>query len=238
MIAGRFDMALRRTAGIAVGGFLAACLIAAGAAVSLAEPDSLPAWGTGMAKSSDKAAGNKTADTEKKKTGEKGQAGKSEAARQPAKGAPIETGALPQQNIKSEPFADWVRECRAIKDNKNVCTLRQTVRDGKKRRIIEFVAARTPKTAFLEIKLPLGVSIPYGVTLNLADNIKLPTQLVDCNLGGCRSVIALDDKTLGQLKGAKSLGVSFQDSRSGKVITIGGSIKGFNDALAKGIGLS
>lgn len=220
---------------------LAIVLIAAGAAVSLADPKAMPSWGANVAKSADPAAtATKTADkkpADKAAPSTKPAVDAGAAARDKAGTvAPAETGALPPaQAIKSETFADWVRECRPIKD-KTICTLRQTVRDGKKRRIIEFVAARSAKTAFLEIKLPLGLSIPYGVTLDLGDAAKVATQLVDCNAGGCRSVLALDEKALAQIKAAKSLSVSFQDSKSGKVITIGGSLKGFNDGIAKGIG--
>ncbi len=221
----------RKILGTAAG--LALVLIAAGATVGRAEPKDPSSWDAEVAKSGDKAAAA-TKSADKKSAGKVATPAKSAA--KPSTAARTETGALPSaQAIKSETFADWVRECRTVQD-KSICTLRQTVRDAKKRRIIELIAARSPKTAFLEIKLPLGISIPAGVSLDLAENVKLPTQLVDCGAAGCRSVLALDDKVLAQIKAAKTLSVSFQDSKSGKVITIGGSLKGFTDGIAKGIG--
>jgi invasion protein IalB len=238
-------MAKRARKIIGTASCLALVLITGGAAVSFADPNELPSWGAEVARSAGKATAiTKTAN--EKKTSDKTASPSAKSAAElnaaakektkPGTPAPTETGALPPaQAMKSETFADWVRECRSVQD-KSVCTLRQTVRDAKKRRIVELIAARSPKTAFLEIKLPLGISIPHGVSLDLADNVKIPTQLVDCGATGCRSVVALDEKTMAQIKVAKGLSVSFQDSKSGKLITIGGSLKGFNDGIAKGIG--
>jgi invasion protein IalB len=225
-------MALSKQFGLSA--LLVVTLVSAGGAYSVAEETGLlPKWGASVAKSKDEAA--KAAKPAQAAGAAKTAAG---AAKKPASkpAASIETGALPAaQPVAAETFSDWVRECRDVNGAKR-CSLRQTILDGKKRRIVEFRAARSAKTAFLEIRLPLGLSIPFGVSLDLSDKVKLPTQLVDCNAGGCRSVIALDDKTLAQLKDAKSLAVSFQDSKTGKIITISGSPKGFNDGLAKGIG--
>ncbi len=192
----------------------AALAVALGAGASLlvplhAEDKAVPAWGAKIAKPVDKA---------------------STAAKS---GKAIETGAIPATApLETEAFADWVRECKTTPEAK-ICNLRQTVRDDKKRRIVEFVAMKTKTAAFMEVRLPLGLSIPYGVVIAVSDTIKLPTQLVDCNLGGCRSVLVLNDKSLAALKGAKAIKVIFQDSKSGKIITISGSPKGFDDGIAK-----
>lgn len=110
--------------------------------------------------------------------------------------------------------------------------LRQVVADSKNRRIIEMRAMSVRNTAFMEVFVPVGISIPYGVTVDVADDKKLAAQLVDCDLTGCRAVLPLSVENAGLLKTAKTLAVTFQDSKSGKVISISGSPKGFDAGIA------
>ncbi len=144
------------------------------------------------------------------------------AAAEPATPGP------PAQGIA---FADWRLTCSGGTE-KQTCALIQTVRDAKNSRIIQIAAKRAGAAAYLEFIVPLGISIPFGVSLDLSDTLKLQTQLVDCVSDGCRAVLALDDKNLPQIKSAKILAVTFQDSKSGKIISISGSVKGFEQGLA------
>jgi invasion protein IalB len=152
--------------------------------------------------------------------------------------AVLETGAIASQGppLKTEPTGrsvsgDWLLECATI-DAKRACTLRQVVSDANKRRIIELRATSVGQTAFLEVTVPIGISIPYGVTVDVSTSKKLAARLVDCSQTGCRAVLALDAENLAALKVATSLAVTFQDSKSGKVISISGSAKGFEPAIA------
>lgn len=129
-------------------------------------------------------------------------------------------------------FADWILECAPGAQEKRQCSLRQTITDGKGRRIVQLVAARNGKTTYLDVVVPLGIFIPYSVTLNLAENAKLAMQVVDCDKTGCRAVIPLDDKALARMKSAKSVSVTFQDSKSGKLLTVEGSLNGFAQGIA------
>lgn len=146
----------------------------------------------------------------------------STAAAEPA------TSGTPAQGIA---FTDWRLTCYGGTE-KQRCSLSQTVDDAKGRRIIELAAKRAGPAAYLELRVPIGISIPFGVSLDLSDTLKLQTQLVDCDRDGCLSVLALNDKNLPQIKTAKTLAVTFQDSKSGKVISISGSAKGFEQGIA------
>lgn len=137
----------------------------------------------------------------------------------------------PPGPAQSITFADWILSCQPAAA-KQLCALSQTVRDTKNRRIIQIIAKRNGPAAYLEVTVPLGISIPYGVSLDLSDTVKLRTHLADCDPAGCRSVMALDEITLPQIKSAKTLGVTFQDSKSGKIITISASPTGFNQGIA------
>jgi len=81
--------------------------------------------------------------------------------------------------------------------------------------------------------VPVGISIPYGISVDVAEGKKLPAQLVDCSPTGCRAVLPLDGSNIAEIKAATSLAVTFQDSKSGKVITISGSPKGFEAGITK-----
>jgi invasion protein IalB len=147
--------------------------------------------------------------------------------------SPITTGALPSAPQLQRTQLDlWMLECPATK-SATPCTLRQTVNDGKQRRIIELVATRSGAIAYLEVAVPLGIAIPYGVALELAPGVKLGLQLVDCNPAGCRAVVRLDAGMIAKIQSAKSLSVVFQDSKSGKILSIGGSPKGFAEGMKR-----
>ena len=156
-----------------------------------------------------------------------------------AAGAPITTGTVPPAAAAAAPApvksGDWMLECGG-ETPQPVCTLRQLVADSQKRRIVEMRAMSVRNTAFLEVIVPVGISIPYGVTVDVAEGKKLAAQLVDCGQTGCRAVLPLNAENLTALKTAKTLAVTFQDSKSGKVISISGSPKGFDLAIAKVVG--
>ena len=82
--------------------------------------------------------------------------------------------------------------------------------DSKGRRIVQLMARHTGKMAYLEVIVPIGISIPYGVELQLAETIKLTPRLADCEPSGCRAVAPLDEKTLANIRAAKGLTVVFQ----------------------------
>jgi invasion protein IalB len=137
----------------------------------------------------------------------------------------------PKVTQKPGVFGDWVLQCAKGSQD---CTLHQRLADNKGRKVLAFKAARTPKsTLYLEVSAPLGLSIPYGVKMILPDSTEVPMQLADCDATGCRAVMPIGDGTLTKLKTLERLGIRFQDSKSGKVLTISGSLKGFADGIAK-----
>ena len=71
---------------------------------------------------------------------------------------------------------------------------------------------------------PAGKDGKAAATSDAAGAVAL--QLASCDPDGCRAVAALDDNLLGTLKAAPRLAVRFQDSKSGKVLTIEASPKG------------
>lgn len=144
---------------------------------------------------------------------------------------PAASTAGESDSVQSIAFGDWLLACAPAR-GKQVCALSQTVRDAQNRRLIQMTARRAAQASYIELLVPVGVSIPYGVSIVVSDTLKVPAPLVDCGIDGCRAVVALDAKTLQHFKAAKSLAVTFQDSKSGKVISISGSPKGFDQGIA------
>lgn len=165
--------------------------------------------------------------------------GSASAGQVPAK-APVQPQAQSQPKAQPQPrtqpqsitFGDWVVECVAGNDGTQHCLLRQTLTDDQGRKIVEFIAANNGGKPYLEVSAPLGLSIPYGITLRVPEKNEFKMQLVECAPTGCRAVVPIDDKVIAKLKAARTMEVMFQDSKSGKVLTITGSLKGFPQGIA------
>jgi invasion protein IalB len=134
------------------------------------------------------------------------------------------------------PIGDWLLKCGSANGTgtggTSRCELHQILRDGKGRQIVAFAAMHSGKDTFLSVTLPLGLSIPFGVTLVLRPDTAIPLHLAACTLEGCEAVAPIDATLTGQLKTAQRLGVKFQDSKSGKVVEINGSTNGLTQGLA------
>ncbi|MGQ0456554.1 MAG: invasion associated locus B family protein [Hyphomicrobium sp.] len=148
------------------------------------------------------------------------------ALRQPS-GPAARLPALQQSAIA---FGDWVLRCEPT-GGSNACALHQRLADSAGRKIITFKVAGLDDETYLEVSAPLGISIPYGVALVLPDKTILPMQLADCDRAGCRAVTPLENGKLLNQKGVGRLGVRFQDSKTGKVVTVRGSLVGFTEGV-------
>lgn len=223
---------LRRGWPVAAG---AALVLALSTSFAAAEPPA-PAAKAVAPKAADAGAAKKTAPAAKSET-----AATPDAAKKPGWTPTSETGSVDKTTpaapaasaITNTAFDDWVLQCAPAKDGKTVCALMQRLADQQGRQIIKFTAARANDRAYLEVSAPLGLSIPYGVALVLPDKSEVKMQLADCLTAGCRAVVPLEQALLVKLSGAERIGVRFQDSRSGKVLTVSGSLKGFANGMAK-----
>ncbi len=65
-----------------------------------------------------------------------------------------------------------------------------------------------------------------------AQDQPLALRLASCDPDGCRAVLPLEPQILEGLKAAPRLAVRFQDSKSGKILTIEGSAKGLAEGAA------
>ena len=162
--------------------------------------------------------------------------GPASAGRAPEKApepkAQSQRNAQPQPQPQSITFGDWVVECVAGSDGTQHCRLRQTLTDDQGRKIVEFIAAKNGGKPYLEVTAPLGLSIPYGITLRVLEKNEFKMQLFECTPTGCRAAVPIDDKVIAKLNAARTLEVIFRDSKSGKILTITGSLKGFAQGIA------
>lgn len=133
-------------------------------------------------------------------------------------------------------FGDWVLECKPVGEAASAhraCQLRQSLTDQKARRLLEIVALKRGATATLEVVAPLGLSILYGIRLQIDGlSVPQPMQLVSCEPDGCRALLPLTGPLILKLKATKRVSVSFQDAKSGKTAAIEGSVNGLAQGLA------
>jgi invasion protein IalB len=142
---------------------------------------------------------------------------------------------VPPRNVEgpaqSIAFGTWLLSCKPAGD-RQTCDLSQTIRDGHNRRIVQMTVRKAGAAAYLEVIVPVGISIPYGVSIGFDNAVNMPATLADCSSDGCRAVLVLDVSTLQKFKSSTSLAVAFQDSKSGKVISISGAPGGFEQGIA------
>lgn len=112
----------------------------------------------------------------------------------------------------------------------------QKIVDRRGRRIVAIEIINRGVQAFAQIFVPLGIYIPAGVAVRVDDGAPIPTNVVDCDRQGCRSVVALDATAITAMRKGGRLAVVFVDSKSGKRLTVTGSLKGFT-AASNGVGL-
>lgn len=136
---------------------------------------------------------------------------------------------------KRSRVGDWVVECSTEAPKK--CDATQIVVDRRKRQLLKLTLRASARDPYLEVVAPLGLNIMVGVKLihgktkDGKKNLAYDLQLVDCYRDGCRSVLALDEKTYKALGGATQIAVQFQDSKSAKGIVLQASATGLPEAV-------
>jgi invasion protein IalB len=138
-------------------------------------------------------------------------------------------GAEAQQTLQ---FGDWSAQCKVDDQARQNCILRQLLVDDRGRKILGLTLSRQGSGLAIEADGPLGLSIPYGLVLQIDDE-KIPLQLMSCSPAGCIAVSRLDEVSLNRLTGARAVAVVFKDYATDKVLSVAVSPAG----LAQGIAL-
>jgi invasion protein IalB len=141
------------------------------------------------------------------------------------------TGARALTAAQTLKFGDWLAQCHADDKATQNCVLRQLLIDDRGRKVLSLTISRKGSGLAIEADGPLGLSIPFGLSLQI-DTEKVPLQLLSCSMQGCLAVSRLDEESLRQLIAARAIAVVFKDFVSDKVLSISVSPVGLGQGIA------
>ena len=118
-------------------------------------------------------------------------------------------------------FKDWTARCETPPGaNIERCYIFQNIvlkQSGQRvlHMAVGYLAANGQPAAVLT--LPLGISLPPGVSISIDDAAPSPLVIERCDPSGCIGALALDDALLAALKRGRRARVSFYDGTRTKV---------------------
>ena len=126
-------------------------------------------------------------------------------------------------------FKDWASRCEKTKDRGSLCYIFQNLllKTSKQRLLYVAIGYFGRKQAPMAVfTLPLGVSLPGGVSLKIDKRKKIRIRYERCDKSGCLAPLVLNDQHLKALQSGLKARVGFFDS-SGREIAIPVSLLGF-----------
>lgn len=135
-------------------------------------------------------------------------------------------------NAASFAFQDWLVRCQSVQD-KAGCGLTQQVVDQRLARAVLQLTVTSAEAggAKMAAVVPLGVSVPDGVTLQVGEETR-KFDYVQCLPGGCVALLDVDEALVGKMKSASDARLGVVD-RTGAPIAMPVSLKGFAPAFDK-----
>jgi len=147
-----------------------------------------------------------------------------------ALGAPP-AAALPENGQK---FKDWVAHCEKTGEGKPVqCFICQDLVLKKKKQRVLLIRIAIPPTRddpIAVLTLPLGISLPPGVSVRVDDGKPVRVRVERCVASGCIAGFPLNKELLAAFKAGSKAFVTIHDSRR-KPATLPVSLSGFTAAL-------
>lgn len=134
----------------------------------------------------------------------------------------------------SEKFGNWTAKCEASRGKvQGGCFIYQNLvlREGGQR-VLQFAVGyvATTDAPIALLSLPLGISLPPGVSIRIGD--APPTRVIveRCEPNGCRAGLKLSEALLQQLRAGTQLTVTFHDAER-RPIEVPLSLDGFDAGL-------
>jgi len=86
---------------------------------------------------------------------------------------------------------------------------------------VSSVVVQMPANAhepMMTIRVPVGLYLPAGVSMQIDDAKSEPVPLQTCDLQGCFAQTTLNPSTIAALKGGKKLSITFQNMAKANVV--------------------
>ena len=129
------------------------------------------------------------------------------------------------ESAYAEPVGDWVLTC-----DPRPCELTQSARNDADGEVVKITLTRREQGLFALVAVPLGISLPAGVTLSVDQGASSTHQFATCTVGGCFSAIPLAGQHLAAWKKGKTLRIVFGDG-AGQPVDIAVSLIGLTQGL-------
>lgn len=131
-------------------------------------------------------------------------------------------------------FQDWRVSCQSPEgsDNENCFIVQNLVLKKDKRQLLSVVVGYPSgrSRAAMLITLPLGFSLPPGLTLRVDDGDEIQLPVERCIPAGCQALLDLDERTLRAFKAGLQAHVTFRNAAR-QPVTVPFSLKGFTAAI-------
>jgi invasion protein IalB len=142
----------------------------------------------------------------------------------------------PELEMTERQFQDWTLRCGRSEQGPEVCEIWQLRNDNEGRTVMAVALGTAPGTSnpVLLIILPLGISLPAGVTLAIDGGAQTPLQVERCERQGCRIEMLVEPDLLNRLKAGREAKVFFEAlDPKGQIQRLGVpiSLLGFTAAL-------
>jgi invasion protein IalB len=134
----------------------------------------------------------------------------------------------------SQTYGNWTAKCEAPKDGiEGGCFIFQNLvlREGGQR-VLQVAVGYVPNSQepIALLSLPLGISLPPGVSIEIKADAPLRFPVERCEPNGCRAGLKLQREFLEQLAHADQMTVRFHDAQR-QPIEVPLSLKGLADGL-------
>lgn len=135
-----------------------------------------------------------------------------------------------------EKYDDWLVECSAAAEaSDRTCRMAQRIHNSETRKPILAIFIRSDKetpTPSLTLIGPLGISLPEGVSVSIAEKTVANAGFITCRPVGCIARQNMTDAMVNAFRAGSKATVAF-GTMNGKRIPIPVSLKGFSAAWAR-----
>ena len=146
--------------------------------------------------------------------------------------APVSVEAANAQPA-AQAIGDWLVTCEAQVKGHKSCVLSQTLISEKFKKTVGMLTIDKNAAGKLKgsLRLPVGVSLPAGVVVDIEGQTALTVPYAACYRSGCFAQFDLTEPLVGQMRKASKISAVVQDT-SNKPLSLTFSTRGFPDAYA------
>ena len=146
----------------------------------------------------------------------------------------------PHAEQTEQQHGDWTLGCESAEGGADQgCILFQNlILKDDRQPVLQFAVGRAPddEVATVIITLPLGISLPPGITVRIdeGDDANFPVER--CEPDGCQAGMKLRQQTIDRLRGGNKITITFYDGERQPIyvpLSLKGFSKGMDALLAK-----